>query len=81
METENYNTAGSIKVVRNKGLGGVKFTNKDTKDFEEIIDELETLTSMVQRFRGCIGINKKPIANFHYDAHGQLVAGPPLRKT
>jgi hypothetical protein len=93
VETENYNTAPNIKAARNIGkkgsLGGVKFTNKDTKDFEKIIDELEKLTSIVQRFRGCIamvifhpdGAVGRPIANFHYDAHKQLVAGPPPRKT
>ena len=42
-EMESYEVAGSIKGTRNigkKGQGGVKYTDKDTRDFEEIISEI-----------------------------------------
>jgi hypothetical protein len=91
-ETESYETADGIKGVRDigkKGVGGVKYTDKDTKDFEEIIDELQKLTSLVMRFRACVvmigfhpdGSVGRPVANFHYDAKGQLVDGPPPART
>jgi hypothetical protein len=87
-ETESYEVAASIKAVRDigkQGVGGVKYTDKDTKDFEEIIDELQKLTSLVMRFMGCVamivfhpdGSVGRPVANFHYDAKGQLLDAPP----
>jgi hypothetical protein len=81
-ETESYEVAGSIKGTRDigkKGQGGVKYTDKDTKDFEEIIEEMQKLTSLVARFRGCVVMPVfnpnagKPTNNFHYDAKGQLI--------
>jgi hypothetical protein len=85
-------TDASIKAVRDigkKGVGGVKYTDKDTKDFEEIIDELQKLTSLVMKFNACVvsivfhpdGSVGKPVANFHYDAKGQLVDAPPPART
>ncbi len=87
-ETESYETAASIKSVRDigkKGVGGVKYTDRDTRDFDEIIDELQKLASLVMRFSGCIamvvfhpdGSVGAPIKNFHYDAKGDLVDAPP----
>ena len=87
-ETETYETAVSIKAARDigkKSVGGVRYTGKDTKDFEEIIEEMQKLTSLVQKFRGCVamlvfypdGSVGKPVKNFHYGAKGQLVDAPP----
>jgi hypothetical protein len=61
----------------------VKWSDKDTKDFEEIINEMQKLTSLVNRFQGCVVMPVfrpkagKPVANFHYDSKGQLVDQPP----
>ena len=85
-ETESYEVAGSIKGTRNigkKGQGGVKYTDKDTRDFEEIINEIQKLTALVSRFRGCVLMpifdpnTGKPADNFHYDTGGQLIDAPP----
>jgi len=85
-DTESYETASSLKAVRDigkKGVGGVKFTDKDTEDFEQAIDELRKLSSLVMRFMACVAMRVfksdggKPAANFHYDASGLLVDGPP----
>jgi len=87
-ETQSYAEATGISAGRNigkKGTGGVKYTNKDTKDFEQIIDEMEKLSSLVRRFSGCViaimfrpdGSFGQPRNNFHYDARGQLVDAPP----
>lgn len=90
--TESYATADSIKAVRDigkKGAGGVKHTDKDTKDFEDIIEEIKKLTSLLWRFSGCVGMIVfhpdgsvgKPVKNFHYDADGQLIDAPPPKNT
>lgn len=87
-QTESYETATSTKGKRDigkKGGGGIKYTKKDTKDFEDIIDEMQKLTSLVMRFMGCVvmivfhpdGSKGKPVANFHYDEKGQLIDRPP----
>lgn len=87
-ETETYETATSIKATRDigkKGAGGVRYTDKDTKDFEKIIEEEQKLASIVRRFMGCVAMHifhpnghaGKPAKNFHYDANGQLVDAPP----
>ena len=84
-ETESYEVARSIKGQRDigkKGKGGVKYTDKDTKDFEEIIAEMQKLTSLVNRFQACVGatvfqIDIKPVNNFHYDNGVLLEGGPP----
>lgn len=85
-EMESYEVAGSIKGTRNigkKGQGGVKYTDKDTRDFEEIINEIQKLTALVSRFRGCVLMpifdpnTGKPADNFHYDTGGQLIDAPP----
>lgn len=86
-QTESYETATSIKGKRDigkEGSGGIKYTKKDSKDFEEIIDEMQKLTSLVMRFMGCIvmiiyhpdGSKGKPVANFHYDEKGKLIDKP-----
>jgi hypothetical protein len=89
-ETGSYEVAGSIKGTRDigkKGQGGVKYSNKDTKDFEEIVQEMQKLTALAYRFMGCVVMplmdpNKgKPADNFHYDANGQLIDAPPLSAT
>jgi hypothetical protein len=56
-ETISYEAAGSIKWTRDiaKGSqGGVKHTARDTRDFEEIISEMQKLTALVWRFSGCV---------------------------
>ena len=81
-ETESYEVAGSIKGTRAIGKkkgGGVKYTDKDTKDFEKIIEGMQKLTALVARFEGCVVMPVfdrnagKPANNFHYDANGQLI--------
>ena len=85
-ETETYEVAGSMKAVRNIGknsLGGVRYTDRSTEDFDEIIGEIEKLTAIVRRFLGCVVIDRnrgKPTANFHYDSSGKLVDAPPPAK-
>lgn len=87
-DTESYDVASSMKGVRNigkKGGGGIKYTNKDTKIFEEVIEEIQKLTSLVNRFGGCLLLSKlklkaggggggKPEKNFHYE-NGVLLEG------
>jgi hypothetical protein len=91
-ETESYEAASGIKPVRDiekKGVGGVKYTEKDSKDFEEINDELQKLTSLVMRFSACVAMILfhpdrsvgGPAKNFHYDAKGHLVDAPPPGST
>ncbi len=89
-ETESYDVADSIKGTRDtgkNGQGGVKYTNKDKNDFEEIIEEMQKLNKLVLRFMGCIvtsvfGTNRgTPAKNFHYEANGQLVDAPPPSPT
>jgi hypothetical protein len=91
-QTESFETAASMKAVRDigkQGQGGVKYTDRDTKDFEEIIDEMQNLTSLVMRFVACVvsiafhpdGSRGKPVKNFHYDASGQLIDAPPPEAT
>jgi hypothetical protein len=86
-ETESYDVAGGMKGTRDigkKGQGGVKYTDKDTKDFEEIIEEMQKLTALVGRFMACVAATVfgpstgRPANNFHYDANGQLIDAPPL---
>ncbi|MBI2254741.1 MAG: hypothetical protein HYU58_08995 [Proteobacteria bacterium] len=87
-ETDSYEVATSMKGVRNigkNGQGGVKYTSKDTSDFEQIIEEMEKATAVTTRFIACIamqafdqsGVTGRPSKNMHYDATGQLVASPP----
>jgi hypothetical protein len=82
-ETESYEVAGSIKGTRPLGAkaqGGIKYTDRDTKDFDEIVGEIERLTSLVQRFGACVVMpvfqagTGKPGNNFHYD-DGMLKEG------
>ena len=90
-ETETYEVASSIKSARDigkKGQGGVKFTSKDTTDFEEIIAEFKSLNALLHRFQACIllptlnpGVGRpandfQPVNQFHYK-QGALVEGPP----
>jgi len=88
-ETESYEVASGINARRDigkKGRGGVKYTSKDTKDFEEIIKEIENLTSLVMRFIASVvdpafGSNLgKPVKIFHYNSKGNLVGSPPEQK-
>jgi hypothetical protein len=56
-ETKSYEVAGSIKGtpdIGKKGRGGVKCTDKDTRDFEEVISEMQKLTALVSRFMVCV---------------------------
>ena len=85
-ETESYEVAGSIKGtldIGKKGRGGVKYTDKDTSDFEEVISEMQKLTALVSRFMVCVVMpildpdTGKPTDNFHYDGTGQLIDAPP----
>jgi hypothetical protein len=85
-QTESYEVATGTRTERNigkKGRGGVKFTDKESRDFEEIIEEIRKVSSLVMRFGACIahamsGPDRgKPINNFHYDAEGRLHDAPP----
>ena len=49
-EAKSCEVAGSIKGapdIGKKGRGGVKYTDKDTRDFEEVISEMQKLTALV----------------------------------
>ena len=85
-ETKSYEVAGSIKGspdIGKRGRGGVKYTDKDTRDFEEVIGEMQKLTALVSRFMVCVVMpifdtnTGKPTNNFHYDGRGQLIDAPP----
>jgi hypothetical protein len=85
-ETKSYEVAGSIKGtpdIGKKGRGGVKYTDKDTRNFEEVISEMQKLTALVSRFMVCVVMplfdahTGKPANNFHYDGGGQLIDAPP----
>jgi len=89
-ETISYEVAGSIKWTRDIGKGsqgGVKCTDRDTRDLEEIISEMQKLAALVWRFSGCVAIpifdpnTGKPGNNFHYDGKGQLIDAPPPSST
>jgi hypothetical protein len=78
-QTESFEIATSLKGQRNigkRGHGGIKYTLADTKDFDDIIDEIQKLTSLVWRFTACIG-RAPPSANFSYNDKGQLIDKPP----
>ena len=61
----------------------MKYTEKDTSDFEEVISEMQKLTALVSRFMVCVVMpifdahTGKPTNNFHYDGGGQLIDAPP----
>ena len=65
----------------------MKYTDRDTRDFEEIISEMQKLTALVWRFSGCVVMpifdanTGKPVNNFHYDVKGQLIDAPPPSST
>ena len=62
----------------------MKYTDKDTSDFEEVISEMQKLTALVSRFMVCVVMpildpdTGKPTDNFHYVRTGQLIDAPPL---
>ena len=89
-ETISYEVAGSIKWtpdIGKAGQGRVKYADRDTRDFDEIISEMQKLTALVRRFSGCVVMpifdanTGKPVNNFHYDAKGQLIDAPPPSST
>ncbi len=82
-QTETYEVADGMKAARDIGKkrqGGVRFTATDSKDFQEIIEEIERLTKLVRRFGLCVVMpgfkpgTGKPKENFHFD-NGVLKEG------
>ena len=61
----------------------MKYTDKNTRDFEEVISEMQKLTALVSHFMVCVVMpifdpnTGKPANNFHYDGRGQLIDAPP----
>ena len=77
--TESYEVANGQKKKLNigsKGTGGVEYSNKDSKDFDEIINKIQELTALILRFTG-IFLGHEFSKNFHYDENKQLIGKPP----
>jgi hypothetical protein len=52
-----------------KGQGGVRVTTKNTRDFEEIIAELDQLTSLVWDIAIYVAFDESPRDHFTYQGN------------
>ncbi len=62
--------AGSMKItrdIREKGDGGLRVSKRDSKDFEEIVSELISVTQLIYRFAICVGFDTPPSRAFSYE--------------
>ena len=79
-QTETFEKAASMKFKLDNRGGGVKISERDTSDFETVIEELRLLTEMVRRVMGCCVIQGRQTGhgklenNFHY-VDGKLKPG------
>ena len=81
-DTVSFAIAQSEKIgrdIRPKGRGGVRVSSRDTRDFKEIIREMQLLQNLVNTVTVCIASGQDIKGRFFFE-DGELKPGPPRIK-
>lgn len=69
-DTTSFEVAESTKYLRDsreRGSGGIRVSKRDSQDFAEIIEEIDSLTKLVWRLCLCVAFDEIPADNFAYE--------------
>lgn len=70
LNATSFEVAEGMKYLRDsrqRGSGGVRVSKRDSQDFTELIEEIDSLTRMIWTFCLCVAFSVAPADSFAYE--------------